>query len=139
MEKFFELWYYCFALLNMNKYQRNGEKPYLGSPDNPKTAAIVCYITFIGWLIAYFLIYRANKDEFSGFHLRHTLLLHIISFIVNFLAVLYVWERFPYVLLVVISGLLLVCWLIGVWGAINGKKKAAPFIGSFSQKLFSSI
>ena len=88
MEKFFELWYYCFALLNMNKYQRNGEKPYLGSPDNPKTAAIVCYITFIGWLIAYFLIYRTNKDEFSGFHLRQTLLLHIISFIVNFLAVL---------------------------------------------------
>ena len=61
------------------------EETYVGSPDNPKTAAIVCYITaYLVWFIAYFALYKNNKSAaFAAFHLRQTLLLHILSFVLE--------------------------------------------------------
>ena len=112
--------------------------PYLGSPDNPKTAGIVCYITIIGWIIAY-LLYKGNRNDVSAFHLRQTLLLHILAFVINVLAILSYWGSFPYGLLIVLALLLLVCWLVGLSGAVAGKKRAAPFIGSWSQRMFAGI
>lgn len=117
----------------------NEEQPYLGSPDNPRTAAVVGYITLIGWLIAYFALYKKNKDAFSAFHLRQTLLLHIIAFILNVLTFLSLWQLFPQIIVTILALLLFVLWLIGVYYVVNNKQKAIPIVGNIAQRLFAQL
>jgi uncharacterized membrane protein len=118
------------------------EKPeeiLLGSPDNPDTAAVVCYITLIGWLIAYFALYKNKKSDLSGFHLRQTLLLHIIAFIINVLTFLAFWHLFPGFIVTTLAILLLILWLIGLFNAVNNKQKPLPLLGNWAQRLFARI
>lgn len=115
------------------------EETYLGSPDNPRTAAIVCYITLLGWLIAYFGIYRANKNAFAAFHLRQTLLLHIFAFAVNVLNVLALWQYIPYFIVTAAALLLLLLWLIGLANALNNIQKPIPVVGKWAQKMFKNL
>ena len=112
---------------------------YLGSPDNPKTAAIVCYITVIGWVIAYFMLYKPNKNSFAAFHLRQTLLLHTLSFILNVLSLFALWKWVPYGIVAVLAVLLFVLWLMGAFRAINGNEKPVPLIGKLAQELFRNL
>jgi len=115
------------------------DEPYLGSPDNPRTAAVVSYITMAGWLIAYFALYRGNKNSFSAYHLRQTLLLHIIAFIINILAFLSLWHLFPQVIVTVLALLLFILWLIGIYYVVNNKQKPIPIVGNLSQRLFKEL
>lgn len=112
-------------------------EPYLGSPDNPRTAGIICYITLIGWLIAYFALYKDNKNEVSAYHIRQTLLLHIFAFIINILGLLAFWHLFPYIIVSLLSFILFVLWLIGLSGAVRGRIQRIPLVGEWSQLLFS--
>ena len=124
-----------------DKYVKMSEQQesYLGSPDNPRTAAVVSYITLIGWLIAYFALYRKNKNDFSAFHLRQTLLLHIIAFIINILAFLSLWHLFPHIIVTVLALILSVLWLIGLYYVVNNKKKGVLLIGNLAQRMFSNL
>ena len=115
------------------------EEVYLGSPDNPKTAGVVCYITIIGWLLAYFALYRNNKSSFAAFHLRQALLLHILSFFLNILSLFALWNRIPYVIVFVFAGILFILWLIGAFDAINGKERPVPLVGKLAQSIFSDL
>ncbi len=115
------------------------EQVYLGSPDNPRTAAVVCYITLIGWLIAYFALYNHDKNSFSAFHLRQTLLLHIIAFIMNLLSFLALWHLFPFIIVVILALGLLVLWLMGVFNAVSSKAQPVPLVGELAQQLFRNI
>lgn len=112
---------------------------FLGSPDNPRTAAVVGYITVIGWLIAYFWLYRDNKNAFSAFHLRQTLMLHILSFLLNILSLLALWGWVPYALVVIVAVILFILWLIGAFQATNGKTRPVPIVGKWAQELFRSL
>ena len=112
---------------------------YLGSPDNPKTAAVVCYITLIGWFIAYFALYRNNKSALATVHLRQTLLLHLFAFILNVLSLFALWKRIPYSIVVVLALALFILWLVGAFAAINEKEKPIPVIGEWAQKLFPNL
>ena len=47
-----------------------------------KTIAIICYITIIGWLIAYFSG-KENKNSLSRYHLKQAFGLFIFSVILN--------------------------------------------------------
>lgn len=116
------------------------EDTYIGSPDNPKTAGIVCYLTFIGWLIAYFALYGDPKTAFSAYHLRQTLLLHIITASVNIII------RFglptgmlSFVVSTAVGIMLFMLWLTGVIHAANGRMRPIPLIGVPAQKIFSGI
>lgn len=115
------------------------ENAYLGSPDNPRTAALVSYITLLGWLIAYFLLYRSNKNTFSAFHLRQTLLLHILAFFVNILSLFALWHYISNVIVIAFAALLLILWMMGVWSAINNKQKPVPLVGRLAQNLFRNL
>jgi uncharacterized membrane protein len=112
-------------------------EPYIGSPENPRTTATVAYITFIGWLLSYFGLYPKNKTPLSAFHLRQSLFIHIISFV---LKVIYSfsWHMgvlFYVVFVAVCLGLFLL-WLIGIFDAMNGRQKPLPIIGNAAQRLF---
>ena len=124
----------------------NPQGPYYGSPTRTptsgeaKTAAIVSYITIVGWLISYFALYKDSKTDFSAFHIRQTLLLwlaglgwYIASMIIGFII------PFFFVLSMLVNLGFLIIWIIGLIGAIAGEKKPMPFIGEPAQRIFSSI
>lgn len=112
----------------------NNNKVYLGSPENANTAAVVCYFTFIGWLIAYFAIYKNEKTSLASFHLRQTLLLYILLFAVNIPGY---WMPQGLIALLDITWFLL--WLWGFFNAINDHEYPLPLIGKWAQKLFKGI
>jgi uncharacterized membrane protein len=112
---------------------------YLGSPDNPATAAVVGYITFIGWLLAYFGLYKKQRTGFAAFHLRQALLLHILSFILDVLGLLAFWHLIPYWVIWVLSAILFLLWFAGAIMAINGKQIPLPLIGKWAQQIFHSL
>lgn len=115
------------------------DKPYIGSPDNSRTAAVVSYITFIGWLIAYFGLYPQRKIAHTSFHLRQSLLIHIVSFLIK---IVYSFWPFSTALLVVICILttgLFILWFMGFWDALSGERKPVPLIGTIAQHLFRRI
>ena len=112
---------------------------YLGSPENPRTAAIVCYITVIGWLIAYYALYKNEKSSLSAFHLRQTLLLHIIGFILDILAFLSLWSLFPASVITVLGIILFILWVWGLKNALNEEEKPVPVVGKMAQRLFKKL
>jgi uncharacterized membrane protein len=122
----------------------------ISTTDNGKTAAIVSYITIIGWLIAYFGMHKDKKTELGSYQLRQTLLFHIAAIVISWalawlFGIIFLTSSFG-------SGLLLIStlnwivrvgffimWLIGFLGAVNGEKKPIPLIGDKAQAMFSSI
>lgn len=118
----------------------SSNEEYIGSPDNPKTTGVVSYITFIGWLIAYFGLYPQDKTSLSAFHLRQSLLLHILSLILN---IIYSFVLQPSLVLIVIITLcgigLFIIWLMGLISALNGVERPVPIVGQLAQNLFRKL
>lgn len=122
-------------------------QPYYGTPrpaspttDDGKTAAIVAYITIIGWLISYFALYKDNKTQLAAVHLRQTLLLFLIGLGWGFVqsALLFSFSGLYFLTLIVNIGIF-VLWIIGLIAAINGQAKPMPIIGEPAQRMFSGI
>ncbi|WP_199140860.1 DUF4870 domain-containing protein [Pedobacter sp. ASV12] len=122
------------------------ETPNFSAADDGKAAAIVSYLSIIGWLIAYFALYKDKETDLARYHLRQTLLFAIVS------TVLYILLSIVLVPIIITTGLvflvyllnvlwiaLAILWLIGLIGAIQGQKKPIPFIGEKAQSMFSSI
>lgn len=122
------------------------ETQNFSSTDDGKAAAIVSYFGIIGWLIAYFALYKDKETELARYQLRQTLLFAIVS------TVLYILLSIILVPIIITSGVtafayvinilwiaLFILWLIGLIGAIQGQKKPIPFIGEKAQSMFSSI
>lgn len=116
--------------------------------DNGKNASIVSYITFIGWLIAYFAMHNEKKTELGSYHLRQTLLLYIIyigfRIIWSFVFVSLLFTSLSMIsmaatLMWIINIGFIVLWVIGFIGAVNGQKKAIPIIGDMAQNMFKGI
>jgi len=78
-----------------------------------KATAIVSYITWIGWLIAFFA--GQKDDEFAKHHLNQTLIIIIIGIIP-----LGVTQLFATVL-----------WFMGIINAFQGEAKPLPLIGNW--------
>ena len=115
-------------------------RTYIGSPDDPRTTAIVAYITFIGWLISYFFLYPRDRTRFSAFHLRQSLLIHIISFL---LKVAYSFTLrsgwLVFAVIVVAALVLFFIWLKSFINAMNAKEEPAPLIGDLAERLFGGL
>lgn len=114
--------------------------------DSGKNAAIVSYFWFIGWLIAYFAMYKDNQTELSRYHLKQTLLFHLVSTVLSWGLSLFLipllfttgFETGIYILRIIQIGLF-VLWIIGLIGAAQGEKKAIPLIGDRAQTMFPGI
>ena len=116
------------------------EQQYIGSPDNPRTAAAVSYITFIGWLISYFALYKGSKTAFTSFHLRQTLLIHIISLLLRIVFAFTIYNTMLWLYLVgALTIGLFILWLIGLVDALNGRKRPVPLIGKAAQNMFKNL
>jgi uncharacterized membrane protein len=126
----------------MENSQYSSSSPYGPSTttDSGKTAAIVSYITIIGWLISYFALYKDSKTQLASYHLRQTLLLYIIGIGWSFIssALFFSMPGIYFITMLVNIGLF-VLWLLGLISAVNGQTKPMPLIGEPAQRVFSGI
>jgi uncharacterized membrane protein len=104
------------------------------SSGNGKTVAIISYLTLIGWIIA-FIMNNNNKSEFGSFHLRQSLgiisisiLLTIVNSTINIAILAWIVELG-----------LIVFWVLGFIGAVQGEKKLVPLLGEQFQDWFKGI
>ncbi|MEX0998318.1 MAG: hypothetical protein WDZ45_14805 [Flavobacteriaceae bacterium] len=99
-----------------------------------KTIGIIAYITLIGWVVA-FIMNSSKKNEYANFHLRQMFGLVLLSIAISVLTMAVNLGLFGTIL----SVLLLVLWVIGFVGAIQGEKKLIPIIGENFQEWFKFI
>lgn len=89
-----------------------------------KTTGIIAYLTWVGWLIAFFA--GEKEDSFAKFHLNQALVLLLGSLIVSFISPIPIigW------LVGIVAGIaMFVFWIIGFIGACQGEEKPVPLIG----------
>ncbi|MBB5624052.1 putative membrane protein [Pedobacter cryoconitis] len=110
--------------------------------EDGKSVAIVSYITIIGWLIAYFGMHKDKRTELGSFHLRQTLLLYIVAFILQIVQRIILSiapSGFVFTIFSILSLIIFILWIIGLIGAIQGTKKEIPLIGQRAQSMFPNI
>lgn len=117
----------------------NFNAPPPSTNSDAKTTAIVSYITIIGWLVAYFAMYKDNKTEFAGYHLRQSLLINILPLVFAFLWPLLFFAPFMWTVLLALRIAFIVLWVIGLVYAIQEQKKPIPIIGEWAQSMFKGI
>lgn len=111
------------------------------SSDNGKTVAIVSYLTWIGWIIA-FILHSNKKTSFGAFHLRQSGLIMIIFLILSLFS--RVLAKSPSatvlgLLFGLISIALLILAIMGIIRAANGDTRPLPIIGDYAQKLLAGL
>ncbi|WP_447640082.1 MULTISPECIES: DUF4870 domain-containing protein [Chitinophagaceae] len=112
------------------------------SPDNGKTVAIVSYLFWLGWIIA-FILNNGNKTSLGAYHLRQSLMLWIVgtvlglaSFILGFIPVI---GWIISILIGIASIGLFVLWIIGIINAANGQEKPLPVIGEKANEMLKGV
>jgi uncharacterized membrane protein len=97
--------------------------------------AIVAYMTIIGSVIAIFMNKEEDRTEFGSFHIRQALGLFISFFLLGyFVGYANSWTATSAFYL-----FYFILWIYGFSGALQGKKRELPLIGSFFQNLFKSL
>lgn len=104
-----------------------------------KTLAIISYITIIGWLIAFFQYKDKERDPFVTYHLKQSLGIAIISFILG-AAINIVVRLVPSLSVVVYANIaILALWILGIINAVNGRRKPVPVVGPMFEDKFSFL
>lgn len=100
-------------------------------PNN--TFAIVAYLWWIGFLIAYFKN-QSERNPFSSFHIRQVLGLLLIN---TGASVVYKYIGDTIGSLLILATFIL--WLIGLVSAIKGEAKPVPLVGESFQSWFKNL
>ncbi len=123
----------------------NSQQTFSGqtqTSDDGKAVAIVSYLSFIGWIIA-FVLYGNNKTSLGAYHLRQTIALFIVAICTWVLQLFLIFIPFIgwiiSILLIFVYIGLFVLWIIGFIAAINGQEKPMPVIGKKAQDWFRGI
>lgn len=105
----------------------------VNSSGNEKSAAIISYFWWIGLLIA-FIMNNNNKSYFASFHIRQSIGLSLLIFVIGFVTK----YGIPLLGSILFLGAF-VLWVIGLLGAIKGETKPIPLLGDLFQDWFKSI
>ncbi|MBS2211611.1 hypothetical protein KEM09_09370 [Carboxylicivirga mesophila] len=107
--------------------------------DQSRLISAVSYITIVGWVIALILRQNENpKSELGLFHLRQSFGTLILFFIASFAKIMLATIGLSW-LGNVVGLVVLVLWLIGLIGAIQGRFTKVPFVGDWFQENFRFI
>jgi len=98
-----------------------------------KTVAIVAYITIIGFIAA-IIIHSNKKTRLGAFHLRQMLGI-ILTGVAG--AICAIVPILGWIVYAVVMIALLVFWIMGLIGAIQGSTKPVPVLGEKYQQWFS--
>ena len=91
---------------------------------NNKTAAIVSYITWIGFLIA--MCIGDRSDRYVSHHLNQALVLNLLSIVGGVLEVIPVIGS---IAAGIVSLGVLVFWVMGIYRAATGSTEPLPLVG----------
>ena len=98
---------------------------------NARTAGIVCYITWGGWIIA--LIMGEQDDEFVKHHLNQALILNICATICSAISGALAWIPLIRVLAAIVFGfiglVIFIMAIAGIVSAANNSTKPLPVVG----------
>ena len=87
-----------------------------------KTTGIVAYLTWIGLLVAYLM----GDKEGAKFHLNQALVLVLAGVVLGVVTAI---PLIGWIVGVIGSIFLFVCWIIGLVGAIQGEENPIPLLG----------
>ena len=88
-----------------------------------KVTDIIAYLTWIGLIIAFV----AGDKEASKFHLNQSLVIWLAGIVCGFI---FIVPILGWIVGFVGEIFLVVCWFIGLIGAIQGTEKPIPLLGS---------
>lgn len=92
--------------------------------NNNKIAAIAAYISWIGFIIAILIGDRSNR--YVAHHLNQALILNIISVLGGALTIIPILGGLA---ASIVSLVVLVFWIMGIYNAYKEKTDPLPFIG----------
>lgn len=102
--------------------------------DQSRLISTVSYITIVGWVIALILRQNENpKSELGLFHLRQSFGILILFFIASLAKIVLSAIALGWIGNA-IGLVVLILWLIGLIGAIQGRYTKIPFIGDWLQE-----
>jgi len=107
---------------------------YNNTVSEGKTIAIISYFHVIGLLIA-FVMNQNKRNPFASFHIRQSVGLVLLSFLVNFLNR---FSNFDWLSNLLWFGVFAL-WVIALIGAFQGQEKRIPLLGDQFQEWFKSI
>jgi uncharacterized membrane protein len=108
------------------------------STTDDKTAAIVSYLTLIGFVVAV-ILQASNKTHLGAYHLRQSLGLMLTAIAVWVAAMMFVFVPFVGWLISLAAWFgLFGLWVMGLISAINGQMKPVPVLGEYYQKWFGT-
>ncbi len=118
----------------MNTTETNVTPPQFANED--KTAAIVSYLTLIGFIVAV-VMHGSKKTRLGAYHLRQSLGLMLAAVVLAVLGAMLAIIPFIGWIIVLCAWLgLFVLWVMGLVAAANGELKPVPVIGEQFQKWF---
>ena len=94
--------------------------------NNSRTVAVISYITWVGWIIAF--VIRDRNDRFVAHHLNQALMINLLKIAGGLCVAL------PHVGDYVSSAVgvaALVLLIMGIYRAVNWRTDPLPFIGEF--------
>ena len=104
------------------------------SSDNGKTVAIIAYITVIGWIIA-LVMNNKDKTELGSYHIRQALGIFLVGIA---LAIINSFLNISMLAWIIQIGII-IFWILGFIGAVQGEKKPVPLLGAQFQDWFKGI
>lgn len=101
-----------------------------------KSIALLSYVPFIGWIIAFVLYLDNNtKDSIARFHLRQSL-----GLLITYIGGGMILRFFPVAFLLFPFGLAcLALWVMGLISALNEQEKPVMFVGVYYQEWFKNF
>lgn len=105
--------------------------------NNGKTVAVVSYLTFIGWIIA-FILHSNNRTSLGAFHLRQSGFLFLAGAIISILGRFLRGGLFNFVL-GLLGIIIFILLIMGLIRAANGEEKPLPFVGDMAQSTLSGL
>jgi len=116
---------------------RQGAPGSTGQASNmdPKTIAIIAYLTLIGTIVA-LVINNDEKNEYASFHIKQGLGLGLSLIVLNFLLIVPIIGWIAYVVGLIFIG---ICWVIGLIGALKEEETLVPIVGEKYQEWFHGL
>lgn len=108
--------------------------PPLQPAAEDKTAAILSYITVLGFIIA-LVLHSQRRTRIGSYHMRQSLGIYLTGVVAGLLVFIPFigWIAMPVVGLV-----LMVFWIMGLVAAAQGRMQPVPLIGDKIQDLFGN-
>ncbi len=104
-------------------YTQNNQYNQYGAPQsnggNSNTMAIVAYITWIGLIVA--AVSGDKNEPFFKFHLNQALVIWLFMLLTAIPVIGWIWGIF-----------MIICWVMGLIGAIQGNMNPVPLIGGIT-------